>query len=94
VQGSQLCATPFGIDVVGLTVAVALVGAAVGGYTARQRKAEAEKLNEQLRKINASLRRQTRAGRLHSGLLLLLLLLFSVFLHQSPYYPSVYYQYH
>jgi type II secretory pathway pseudopilin PulG len=47
---------------VGLTVFVALVGAAVGGYTARQRKAEAEKLNEQLRKINASLRQQTRAG--------------------------------
>jgi hypothetical protein len=61
-QGSQLCATPFGIDVVGVTVFVALVGAAVGGYTARQRKAEAEKLNEQLRKINASLRQQTRAG--------------------------------
>jgi hypothetical protein len=61
-KGSQLCATPFGIDVVGVTVFVALVGAAVGGYTARQRKAEAEKLNEQLRKINASLRQQTRAG--------------------------------
>jgi hypothetical protein len=30
--------------------------------TARQRKAEAEKLNEQLRKINASLPQQTRAG--------------------------------
>uniref|UniRef100_A0A383W2R7 Uncharacterized protein n=1 Tax=Tetradesmus obliquus TaxID=3088 RepID=A0A383W2R7_TETOB len=61
-QGSQLCATPFGVDVVGLTVFVALLGAAVGGYTARQRKAEAEKLNEQLRKINASLRQQTRAA--------------------------------
>ncbi|WIA24074.1 hypothetical protein OEZ85_013682 [Tetradesmus obliquus] len=61
-QGSQLCATPFGVDVVGLTVTVALIGAAVGGYTARQRKAEAEKLNEQLRKINASLRQQTRAA--------------------------------
>jgi hypothetical protein len=36
----------------------------VGGYTTRQRKAEAEKLNEQLRKINASLRQQTRAGAL------------------------------
>jgi hypothetical protein len=34
----------------------------VGGCTARQRTAEAEKLNEQLRKINASLRQQTRAG--------------------------------
>lgn len=61
-QDGKLCATPFGIDVVGVTVAVALVGAAVGGTTARQRKQEAERLNEQLRKINASLRQQARAG--------------------------------
>lgn len=58
----KLCATPFGIDIVGISEALALVGAIVGGVSARQRKAEVEKLNEQLRKINMSLRQQARAG--------------------------------
>ncbi len=43
--------TPFGIDVVGITELVALVGALVGGISARQRKVELERLNEQLRKV-------------------------------------------
>lgn len=62
----KLCATPFGIDIVGITEFVALVGALVGGVTARQRKDELERLNEQLRKINMSLRQQARAGTIYA----------------------------
>jgi hypothetical protein len=65
-QIGKLCATPFGIDIVGITEFVALVGALVGGITARQRKAELERLNEQLRKINMSLRQQARAGTVYA----------------------------
>jgi hypothetical protein len=60
------CATPFGIDVVGITELVALIGAVVGGLAARQRKLEAERLNEQLRKINMQLRQQARAGTIYA----------------------------
>ncbi|KAF5834578.1 FLU chloroplast precursor, alternative spliced version s-FLP [Dunaliella salina] len=62
----KLCATPFGVDVVGITELFALVGAVVGGVSARQRKEELERLNEQLRKINLSLRQQARAGTLYA----------------------------
>lgn len=65
-QIGKLCATPFGIDIVGITEFIALVGALVGGITARQRKAELERLNEQLRKINMSLRQQARAGTVYA----------------------------
>ncbi len=65
-QMGKLCATPFGIDIVGITEFIALVGALVGGITARQRKAEMERLNEQLRKINMSLRQQARAGTVYA----------------------------
>lgn len=65
-QMGKLCATPFGIDIVGITEFIALVGALVGGITARQRKAELERLNEQLRKINMSLRQQARAGTVYA----------------------------
>jgi len=61
-QDGKLCATPFGVDVVGITEAVALIGAVVAGIAARQRKAELETLNEQLRKINMSLRQNARSG--------------------------------
>lgn len=71
-QGNQLCATPFGVDVVGITEVVALIGALVGGVTARKRKDEVERLNEQLRSINLSLRQQARAGTVYApGALLL-----------------------
>lgn len=60
------CATPFGVDVVGITEAIALIGALVGGLVARQRKKEAERLNEQLRKINMQLRQQARAGTVYA----------------------------
>jgi len=62
----KLCATPFGVDVVGISEAVALVGALVGGVTARNRKNEVERLNEQLRKINVSLRQQARSGTVYA----------------------------
>ncbi|KAL7133924.1 hypothetical protein ABFS83_12G172400 [Erythranthe nasuta] len=39
---------------------VAIVGATVGGLVARQRKEELQRLNEQLRQINAALRRQAK----------------------------------
>eukprot|EP00887_Chlorella_sp_A99_P002577 scaffold6.g2577.t1 len=79
----QLCVTPFGVDVVGITGEaaapgfgerdsqgegefVALTGALVGGISARRRKQELERLNEQLRTINAQLRQQARAGTLYA----------------------------
>jgi hypothetical protein len=51
---------------VGITEFIALVGALVGGITARQRKQELERLNEQLRKINLNLRQQARAGTVYA----------------------------
>jgi hypothetical protein len=65
-QIGKLCATPFGIDIVGITEFIALVGALVGGLTARNRKLELERLNEQLRKINLNLRQQARAGTVYA----------------------------
>ncbi|KAI3671662.1 hypothetical protein L1987_87402 [Smallanthus sonchifolius] len=43
-----------------LLLLVALIGATVGGLLARQRKAELLRLNEQLRQINAALKRQAK----------------------------------
>ncbi|OIS96246.1 PREDICTED: protein FLUORESCENT IN BLUE LIGHT, chloroplastic-like [Nicotiana attenuata] len=43
-----------------LLLLVALIGATVGGLLARQRKRELQRLNEQLRQINAALRRQAK----------------------------------
>lgn len=43
-----------------LLLFVALIGATVGGLVARQRKGELQRLNEQLRQINAALRRQAK----------------------------------
>mmetsp|Transcript_23989 Transcript_23989/g.77975 ORF Transcript_23989/g.77975 Transcript_23989/m.77975 type:complete len:355 (+) Transcript_23989:7173-8237(+) len=61
-QREALCYTPFGVDVVGVTETVALVGAAASGIAARRRKQEVELLNDKLRAINLSLRQQARAG--------------------------------
>ncbi|GAB5365590.1 hypothetical protein AAMO2058_001071200 [Amorphochlora amoebiformis] len=61
-QEGKLCATPFGVDVVGITELVALTGALVSGITSRRRKEELKKVNEQLRKINLALRKQARIG--------------------------------
>ncbi|CAA0827501.1 Protein FLUORESCENT IN BLUE LIGHT- chloroplastic [Striga hermonthica] len=43
-----------------LLLFVALIGATVGGLVARKRKGELQQLNEQLRQINTSLRRQAK----------------------------------
>ncbi|XP_058090184.1 protein FLUORESCENT IN BLUE LIGHT, chloroplastic isoform X2 [Magnolia sinica] len=43
-----------------LLLGIALIGAAVGGLLARQRKGELRRLNDQLRQINAALRRQAK----------------------------------
>ncbi|KAF5452927.1 hypothetical protein F2P56_027879 [Juglans regia] len=43
-----------------LLLFVALIGATVGGWVARQRRGELKRLNEQLRQINAALRRQAK----------------------------------
>ncbi|KAI5663593.1 hypothetical protein M9H77_22916 [Catharanthus roseus] len=43
-----------------LLLFVSLVGATVGGLLARQRRGELQRLNEQLRQINAALRRQAK----------------------------------
>lgn len=59
-QDGKLCGTPFGVDVVGITQLVALIGALVGGVVARQRKEEVERLNEQLRKINLQLKKKLK----------------------------------
>ena len=61
-----LCATPFGVDIVGITEAVALVGALVGGVSARQRKDELEEVNDKLRQINLNLRQQARSGTVYA----------------------------
>ena len=55
-----LCATPYGVDVVGIAETVGLVGAITAGVSSRQRKIEVEELNDKLRRINLSLREQAR----------------------------------
>ena len=57
-----LCATPFGVDVVGITELILVVGAITGGISARVRKRELEELNSKLRLINVQLREQARSG--------------------------------
>ena len=61
-KGNALCATPFGVDIVGITEGIALLGALVGGLAAKSRRDEVQKLNEQLRTINVTLRKQARSG--------------------------------
>eukprot|EP00245_Coleochaete_scutata_P006474 TRINITY_DN20926_c0_g1_i1.p1 TRINITY_DN20926_c0_g1~~TRINITY_DN20926_c0_g1_i1.p1 ORF type:complete len:369 (-),score=85.01 TRINITY_DN20926_c0_g1_i1:329-1435(-) len=48
------------IVIASIAEAAGLIGAGVGGYVARKRKDELEKINGQLRQINLSLRRQAR----------------------------------
>lgn len=61
VDGKTLCITPFGVDVVGISETVALVGAVGAGLTSNARKAEIAELNEKLRAVNQTLRAQIRA---------------------------------
>jgi hypothetical protein len=48
-NGNTLCVTPFGVDVVGISQTVALVGAIGAGLTSNARKAEIAELNEKVR---------------------------------------------
>jgi len=59
-NGNTLCVTPFGVDVVGISQTVALVGAIGAGLTSNARKAEIAELNEKLRAVNSTLRAQIR----------------------------------
>ncbi|KAI3880688.1 hypothetical protein MKX03_008099 [Papaver bracteatum] len=57
---AETCETDRSMLEMPLLLTVALVGAAVGGLLARQRKGELKKLNDQLRQINAALRKQAK----------------------------------
>ncbi|XP_026437433.1 protein FLUORESCENT IN BLUE LIGHT, chloroplastic-like isoform X2 [Papaver somniferum] len=57
---AETCETDRSMFEMPLLLTVALVGAAVGGLLARQRKGELKKLNDQLRQINAALRKQAK----------------------------------
>lgn len=59
--GKTLCVTPYGVDVVGITEAIALAGAVASGISANAKKEEIVVLNEKLRKINQSLMSTTRS---------------------------------
>ncbi|XP_055813118.1 protein FLUORESCENT IN BLUE LIGHT, chloroplastic-like isoform X2 [Solanum dulcamara] len=57
---AQTCEADTTVFNMPLLLLVALIGATVGGLVARQRKAELQRLNEQLRQINTALRRQAK----------------------------------
>ena len=57
---AEECDPGYSLPNMPLLFAIAMVGATVGGLLARQRKGELKKLNDQLRQINASLRRQAK----------------------------------
>uniref|UniRef100_A0A2P2MEZ7 Uncharacterized protein MANES_11G016500 n=2 Tax=Rhizophora mucronata TaxID=61149 RepID=A0A2P2MEZ7_RHIMU len=57
---AETCDTDSSIFDMPLLLFVALIGATVGGLLARQRRGELQRLNEQLRQINAALRRQAK----------------------------------
>ncbi|MCL7044775.1 hypothetical protein MKW94_004364 [Papaver nudicaule] len=57
---AETCETERSLFEMPLLLTVALVGAVVGGLLARQRKGELKKLNDQLRQINAALRKQAK----------------------------------
>lgn len=54
-RGEALCVTPSGVDIVGITELLALIGATASGIRARQQKIVVDELNEKLRAINQSL---------------------------------------
>ncbi|XP_074375841.1 protein FLUORESCENT IN BLUE LIGHT, chloroplastic isoform X2 [Apium graveolens] len=57
---AETCESERSVFEMPLLLFVALVGATVGGLLARQRKGELKRVNEQLRQINAALRRQAK----------------------------------
>lgn len=65
---AEMCQPPSSFANMPIFIVVALIGAAVGGLLARQRKAELKRLNNQLRQINAALRRQAQIESFAPGL--------------------------
>ena len=65
-KGKALCVTPSGVDIVGITEFLALIGASASGIRARRQKVEVDELNEKLRAINQSL--TTRSKRNPAGM--------------------------
>ncbi|XP_042478193.1 protein FLUORESCENT IN BLUE LIGHT, chloroplastic-like [Macadamia integrifolia] len=57
---AETCETENSVFSMPLLLSVALIGATVGGLLARQRRGELKRLNDQLRQINAALRRQAK----------------------------------
>ncbi|CAI8607852.1 unnamed protein product [Vicia faba] len=57
---AETCETDNSMFNMPILLAVALIGATVGGLVARQRKGELQRLNEQLLQINAALRKQAK----------------------------------
>jgi len=52
-----LCKTPEGVDIVGITESLGLIGALVGGVSAKNRKEELETVNARLLKVVSRLRK-------------------------------------
>ncbi|KAG2659412.1 hypothetical protein PVAP13_1KG355100 [Panicum virgatum] len=65
---AETCQPPNSFANMPIFIAVALIGAAVGGLLARQRKEELKRLNNQLRQINTALRRQAQIESFAPGL--------------------------
>ncbi|XP_025816976.1 protein FLUORESCENT IN BLUE LIGHT, chloroplastic-like isoform X4 [Panicum hallii] len=57
---AEPCEQEYSLPNMPLLFAIAMVGATVGGLLARQRRGELARLNDQLRQINAALRRQAK----------------------------------
>ncbi|XP_062193436.1 protein FLUORESCENT IN BLUE LIGHT, chloroplastic-like isoform X3 [Phragmites australis] len=57
---AESCEQEYSLPNMPLLFAIAMVGATVGGLLARQRRGELTRLNDQLRQINAALRRQAK----------------------------------
>uniref|UniRef100_A0A0D9V1G8 Uncharacterized protein n=1 Tax=Leersia perrieri TaxID=77586 RepID=A0A0D9V1G8_9ORYZ len=57
---AEPCEPEYSLPNMPLLFAIAMIGATVGGLLARQRRGELKRLNDQLRQINAALRRQAK----------------------------------
>uniref|UniRef100_A0A0D9VHN9 Uncharacterized protein n=2 Tax=Leersia perrieri TaxID=77586 RepID=A0A0D9VHN9_9ORYZ len=68
VASAEMCPPANSMANMPIFIAVALIGAAVGGLLARQRKEELKRLNTQLRQINTALRRQAQIESFAPGL--------------------------
>ena len=66
-RGEALCVTPSGVDIVGITELLALIGATASGIRARQQKIVVDELNEKLRAINQSLTSRSKRNPVGMG---------------------------